>query len=405
MSARLLTPAEVLTACDPGARDDAETQRRWRELSARAQVPNVFLTPELLLPALRHLARDRVGLAVVSRGGRWRLLVPLQLRTRPWHHPVRGATTWEHEQAFLGTPLISPDAEEEDWAELFGLVATAGDRWLVMRQVDTGVAEQVLAVADRLGQDGVVVRRTDRGLSSARDGERLHVDLSSKRRRELRRQRRRLDAKVGTQLVVEDLARRRPGEDTDARRARVRADLAHFLALERAGWKGEDGGAMAVRPPEAAFFVEACLAALDRGVLHLPALHDGSRPVAVAALVRDRDVVSWWKTTYDEAYAEFSPGWLVAVESFALLEDGVRVLDSCTDADSRLGTSLTSGRRELVTLAVSTRGSLGRSVVRRLPRWLAARARTAHALGEAAARVRRAPAGIRPSRPDSTTPV
>ena len=58
---------------------------RWRDLAARAAEPNVFFEPELLVPAVRALARPgSVRLLVVADGdGRWTACAPVH-RVAAW---------------------------------------------------------------------------------------------------------------------------------------------------------------------------------------------------------------------------------------------------------------------------------------------------------------------------------
>src|SRR4051812_10792436 len=83
----------------------------WRDLSRRAAERNPFAEPEVVLPAVRHLAGGtRVGLLTVGDEDRlsallpvsWPLLVPIGRQ----HMPVPLLQAWVEPYQVLSTPLI-----------------------------------------------------------------------------------------------------------------------------------------------------------------------------------------------------------------------------------------------------------------------------------------------------------
>ena len=78
--------------------------------------------------------------------------------------------------------------------------------------------------------------------------------------------------------------------------------IEQFLTLEAAGWKGKAGGAIATRPRERAFFVEACRALAERDALEILALRGRDRrPAAMAINLLEGDALFTAKIAYDEA--------------------------------------------------------------------------------------------------------
>lgn len=187
----------------------------------------------------------------------------------------------------------------------------------------------------------------------------LEGRLSDRSRKNLRRRRRRLAEAVGGTLQLVDAAR---GPDPAAA-------VEAYLELQRRGWKGRAGTAMACRDADAAYFREVCGVLAVQGRVQVWQLRgaDG-RVVASQVNVRSGRTVLHWKTAYDEAFAAWSPGVQLELDllerfhvdrSLDLLDSGVEPGGSVSDRlypDSvRLGDVL-------VPLSV-----LGRALVRGTP--------------------------------------
>ena len=107
--------------------------------------------------------------------------------------------------------------------------------------------------------------------------------------------RRRLQERVG-ELTVRD----RSGE---------RDAYEEFLALERSGWKGTAGTAMASDPGHAEFFRELCSAFADAGRLQLLSLDGEQRTVAMKCNLIAGEVTYCFKIAFDEQLSQLSPGF------------------------------------------------------------------------------------------------
>ncbi|QWC85990.1 GNAT family N-acetyltransferase [Nocardioidaceae bacterium] len=383
--------ARVLTVEEIGERE----HRLWRRLAEEAAVSsctNVFFGPDMLLPAWR-LLDDAAGveLLVVERddhgeedGRRWVLAVPLASPSRPWRHPVRMRGTWQHSQAFLGSPLVLPDATDAEWSALVRAVAGTGAAAWLATDLDGSCARRLEQAAARLG---LPTRRIDdhrRAVTRRRESnDYATLTISGKNRKELRRLRRRLgDEADGVETV--DLAEGAGADD-------VRDAARQFLDLEAKGWKGADGGAMASHDDQARFFEEACVALASRGDLQLLCLRvgDGS-PAAMGVNVRSGATVSTWKIAYDERWSAYSPGVQLTLDCFSSFHDsGADVLDSCAKPGHDMAERLHPDRRRIATVAVGLGPARGTVSVGTLVPWLRLRDRA-----------RRALVAIRTHRPD-----
>jgi CelD/BcsL family acetyltransferase involved in cellulose biosynthesis len=130
--------------------------------------------------------------------------------------------------------------------------------------------------------------------------------LSSRRRGDLRRARRRAEEAGGLEVVVHA-----PHADTLA------APLAEALDVESRSWKGQVGAAILQDPLRGGFYQALAERAAAAGLLRLAVLRIGGRPAAMqfAAVCAD----AWWllKVAYDPEFARCSPGQVLACETIA----------------------------------------------------------------------------------------
>jgi CelD/BcsL family acetyltransferase involved in cellulose biosynthesis len=125
--------------------------------------------------------------------------------------------------------------------------------------------------------------------------------LSSKFKRNLRYAERKLAGHDAVRFV-----RTSGGEERQA-------EWKRFLALEAAGWKGEDGseGAMALKPKLAAFMHDAT----DAEGCEIFALHVGERCIASLVCLRAGAKMAALKMAHDEDFRPASPGHLILREA------------------------------------------------------------------------------------------
>ena len=359
----------------------------WNALAEQAREPNPFQRPEMLGPALTHLAVDgRVRLLVVTDDrDDVDLVAPIATRQRYRRLPWRVATVWRHAHHFLGTPLVSADLGVDGWrCALDHLDEHGADPVLVLDDIDLAVAQDIVEASRRRGRTAQVLARAGRPVTRRRPtNDYAARQLSGSRRKEMRRRRRRLAEEVGGDLALVDLVSN----------GRLEEGIESFLRLEAAGWKGLDGGAIDKNPRERSYFVEACRGLARRGRLEILAL-EGTRgqPVAMAIDLLDGHTRFSTKIAYDERHGQFSPGVLLCLEQLDRFhESDADLLDTCAAPGHPMATRLHPDRRELVTLAVSLHGTHADQMVRATPTLLRLQDRA-----------RRRVSGLRPAR--SRTP-
>jgi hypothetical protein len=183
-------------------------------------------------------------------------------------------------------------------------------------------------------------------LRSALPGvEYIRATLETRRRKEAERQRRRL-ADLGA-LSFEVVS-------SEADTAR---ELDAFLELEAAGWKGKSGTALAHAPGSANFIREAAAALARRGAFRVATLALNGRAIASGLIGQAGSRAYYIKTTYDEAYARFSPGLLLTLDLTAhLLDDpSIEDADSIAVADHPMIDRIWIERHAVASVIISTR--------------------------------------------------
>jgi CelD/BcsL family acetyltransferase involved in cellulose biosynthesis len=311
-----------------GLADLAPLADEIRALAARAAEPNVFYEPAFMLAAAPVFGSGAGATLVRSATGRLTGLFPARIE-RPQGGLVPMLCGFTHPFAPLGVPLIDrDDAEAVIGAWLDRL---AGDRampaLLLMPFIpERGAFACVLdAVLSRTGRASAAFGQHQRALldpGTERDGY-LERTVSAGRRKEMRRQRRRLE-EFGPVTF-----------DTVTNPDGIAAALQDFLVLEASGWKGVAGTAI-VDEPAIKTFVQTAVASLAaEGHARIDRMSLDGKPIAATVMLQSGDTAWCWKIGYNEGMARFSPGVQLICELTEKLAADRRVArtDSCATAD------------------------------------------------------------------------
>jgi CelD/BcsL family acetyltransferase involved in cellulose biosynthesis len=331
--------------------DLAGLAAEWRALAERAAEPNVFYEPAFALAAAQALAPD-AG-AVLVRGGEPRRLIglfPCRIETRRYGIRLPLLTAWTHPYGPLGTPLVDREAAATTVAAFLDHVAndaTLPKLLLMPYQVEDGpVAAAFAAALAQRGGHIAAFGRHQRALlapGAARAGY-LDAALGGKKRKELRRQRRRLDEAGSVAFTVAHEPAEFAGVLTD------------FFALEARGWKGRAGTAAAQDGAIRQFIETAVTGLAAQGQARIARLVSGDRAIAAGVLLTSGRGAWFWKVAYDEDVARASPGVLLTLDlTDTLLSDGaIDWCDSCATAGHAMIDSIWRERRtmadQLITL-------------------------------------------------------
>lgn len=302
----------------------------WRRLAETCIEPNVFLEPDFALPAARHLARTPRFLFIWDGSAEQRTLVGLC----PLAHSGPGegffpARLWTHNQAPLGTPLLAAGRAKEALNAIFSWCRThfgagAGLIFPMLPQ-DGAIARLLRESADAEGREILTLHAHRRACLSGGQEPQQYLDASitSKRRRKLKRARKLLEAQGALTFQIANA----PEE------ARTATDS--FLDLEAKGWKGRRGTAFLKSAEGAAFAREAATKLAASGKCMVVSLTLNAQALAMGLVLKSGNRAFWWKIAYDEAFAHYSPGVLLALEltRFLLSDTRIALTDSCADAN------------------------------------------------------------------------
>ena len=322
----------------PLTRLDAADCARIRDLSARALQPNVFYEPEYLLAARSLALADGAGVLLISAGGRLIGALGGRIEGLAYGRPVSTFVAWELPYAPLSVPLVDRDAADAAVdAFLNELPRLLGNpRAALFRLMDRG-GPFAHVLADRLYSRMKRPHALDphrRAALIPSDSDPLK-GVSPKRLKELRRQRARLSENGA--LAHETVT----GEG-------IEAAVEAYLKLEAAGWKGRIGAAAKVSGA-GSFLAEAVTGLAREGKARIDFLKLDGKPIAATILLFSGDRAWFWKTAYDENYARFSPGVLLALELTETLgrDRSIALVDSCAVADHPMIDHLWRGRIEV----------------------------------------------------------
>tara|TARA_Y100000815_G_scaffold258258_1_gene267483 strand:- start:2191 stop:3333 length:1143 start_codon:yes stop_codon:yes gene_type:complete len=338
--------------------DDAE----WDTLAASAAEPNPFFERSFLRPSLDAFdPQGEVKLALLRIDGRLAGLIPLHHARSYYGRPIPHLTSWLHDNAFCGVPLIARGFETMFWSMLL--------RW-ADRNAGLAAFLHLPAIPEHCAPDtaltvltqenartsGVVEHEIRALLSSDLSPEDyFEQSLSTKKRKELRRQARRL-AEHGALTV-----------DRAKTPEAIGVFSEKFLALEKASWKGRAGSSLANDPASARFFRESLIGAAEAGRVEGLSLRLDGEPIAMLVTFLTPPGAFSFKTAFDERFSKFSPGVLLQKENLDLLQgEGIEWCDSCAAPDHPMIDHFWRDQRSLLSRNLSIGGSLRRALGTRL---------------------------------------
>lgn len=314
--------------------EEAETYRAsWLDLTRRALEPNVFLDPAFALSAVQHLpiAQRPAFLFVWGSGARDNPSDLIGLFALSLPQPGRGhmARIWCTEMMTSGLPLLDRERAYQAVQTMHQYVAARHShvRSIIIPQMPIEGATR--DVFDRHAgihalPTHVFDRRTRAVASSEVNADEfMSHHVSSRKRKELRRQQRRLE-ELGE---LKYTSARSSGE--------VRNAMERFLTLEASGWKGRKTTALLSDPSTATFARTMARYFAQDGKCSIDALELNGRPIAMGIVLCSNDTAFFWKTAYDEAYAKYSPGVLFSVEmTRRMIANGAHnLINSCAIPD------------------------------------------------------------------------
>ncbi len=319
----------------------------WEDLCARSVEDNVYYAPRYARALINNIDHDSsLRFATVWQGETLAALLPFKRSKIEMPLPGTAARAWHTDYTFSCTPLLDRTRCTDAAAALVDLLGTIHPgEWiipLVNRQ--GGVCRamtEALKKDDRPWQLSIVFERAMLDCAGDFD-QHMQTHLSSKRRRDLTRNRRRLE-EIGTVVHESHCA----GEGLD------RA-IETFLDIEASGWKGKRGTALACREATRQFARDAFTGDAENSVCRADVLKLSGAPIAVSLVVFAGSTGFTVKCAYDQNYRSYSAGLLLEIEvirSF-LTERWASRLDGATNG-AHVIDSLWPGRIEIADLMFS----------------------------------------------------
>lgn len=284
----------------------------WAALCARAIEPNPFAEPGFLLPLIAYERPARLVFVLARRGEKLIGFVALRRPRlglgRVWMSPYAALPACAFDRDEAGQALAAVTALLVRRTRLTGIV------WpFIERGGAFEAALRACAQAQRLPLEVAGARR--RAALKLSGAAQFDAGLNPKRATKWSRKARKLSGKL--EAV--------PGP----------AAIEAFFEVERRGWKGELRTALADDPARLGFARAALEAFAREGRLDAMTLRLDGAPIAAGLVLTAGSRAFYWKTAYDEAFAEASPGiQLTLAHSRRLAEaPGLRLADSCALED------------------------------------------------------------------------
>ena len=340
----------------------------WERLTEVALRNNPFFGPAVLRPALEHMTDVSVSVIAVWAPNRSnpdgdRVLCALfpVVETHIYALPAKTIEIWKHEHCFDATPLVRADCAVEVLEFVLDAIGEACGASLLSLHTVAGDGAFQLALTDALwAADRTVFTRDafNRAclLPEVDADTYLRAKVSAKTRKNTQRLERRL-AEQGELSVVWSA----PTDDAESW-------ATDFLALEASGWKGEAASSLASTPSASRFFRSMVAEAMPQGVLTMMRISLDDRPIAIACDLRQGGHAAYFKTSYDEAFGEYSPGLICELHNLERLHQaGVEWMDSCATSDHSMINRIWPDRVRYQSLVVGVGGRAARALAAALP--------------------------------------
>lgn len=323
----------------------AADHARWADLSIAAGAANIFAQHWFMDAALRHSgAAHDVRLAIVSgEDGAWQGVLPLAQETLFGRWPVANWQSWSATNQFLGAPLVRPGAAPRFWhALLCHLDDRPGREMLLHCQEfarDDPACAALIAYCRTSGRGLRMFGRFDRPAHMP-DGDAAPDGKKQARLRALRRKLERDHGPASVEMLEMD------GDPADW--------IDGFLALEKSGWKGREGSALACAPETEGLFRDVIIRGLQHGQARLATLMVGGRAVAMSSWFVHGDHGAGFKMAYDEGLRSYAPGLLLMRDVAERAgRNPAMLFDTCAPTAGGCGQPLWNGRRTIFDCAVA----------------------------------------------------
>jgi len=338
----------------------------WKALVREAAEPNVFFEPGFLLPALKYFGTDNVFCVLIwAETDKKRTLIglfPLMQDFGYKYLPLRYIALWKHSQCFLTTPLVHRDFCKECLQAFFLWLGNSskGSSLLTLDGFN-GAGVFCNELRNLMLTDGTVYQEMEaykRSFLNCNLSNEQYLNTAFKEKSLNRLQKKRKTLEKEGELTFTTSR-----DDND-----ITGWMEDFLELEKSGWKGREGTALACNPAEEAFFRESIQSFFEDGQLLMTKLNLDERIAAMQCLLISRECAFVFKIAYNEALGKYSPGTILDLElvEYVLDKTNIQWIDSCTLPGSSLD-RVFKDERVIRSWVISSQQLGSRSIVSAIP--------------------------------------
>ncbi len=299
---------------------------QWNNLCQRSAEDNVYYTPNYMLPLLDTVAANTdVRILTGWDGDQLIAMLPVVVKGIAVPGITAAAKAWQTDYTFNCLPLLDAGQTEAAAGAIIDALSTLTRAECVFPEVNSD-GPVCLALQRALAARGAPLsleRKFERASLSVGPSFEEHMTshVSAKRRRELSRNRRRLEEMGRLTLRTE---RSGPG---------LAEAVQSFLFLEASGWKGKRRTALACDAVTRSFAERAFGPSGGEHTSRVDLLLLDGKPIAGGVIVFSGSTGFTVKGAYDEAYSSYGAGLLIeqdVIRSF-LTERWAQRLDAATN--------------------------------------------------------------------------
>jgi hypothetical protein len=319
----------------------------WQNLEARAIVPNAFLSPHFVLPALQHLESpgNVFGVFVQKTSAGLSELVGVALfkmcgPTRRF--PLEHLCAFETIHSYLTDFLLDREHASSALREIFRYLSTQRYRWhgLHLNNLSTEylLTEEAQAVTSELGARWTVFEQWSRAILSNNEfGEASLAQVSKRRIKTQQKNMKKLEELGKLEWVFT--------RQTDSPQTLAE----EFVRLEHSGWKGAAGTSLYSNPNQLRFFYETVTNFNRTGQFFFTELRLNQTSIALTTNFISGKAAFGFKVGWDAAYAQFGLGIMNELETVkhaAEVLSDLEYIDSAAAPDSYIN-ELWPGKRAI----------------------------------------------------------
>lgn len=332
---RVLKPSEM----------NADLVSAWQGLEARAIVPNAFLSPHFVLPALRHLesSGDVFGVFVEKTSAGLSELIGValfEIRGPSRRFPLGHLSAFETIHSYLTDFLLDREHASSALREIFHYLRAQRYRWHGLRLNNLSgeyiLAEEAQAVTSEFGARWNLFEQWSRAVLAKEEfGEAALAQIPKRRVKTHQKNLKKLEELGKFEWV---LTRQTDSPQTLAE---------EFVRLEHSGWKGAEGTSLYSNPNHLRFFYEMMTSFNQAGRFFFTELRLNGESIASTTNFISGRAGFGFKLGWDAAYARFGLGIMNEIETMkhaAEVLSDLEYMDSSAAPDSYIS-DLWPGRR------------------------------------------------------------